>query len=59
MKKKFTVRVHETYAKDYEIEAVDADEAREKAEAIASDDMDIATPNNFDERVCEVIDEEG
>ena len=53
--KTFKVNVTETYSKVYEIEAEDWEEALDKAEEFASDDTELATPENMDDRNCEVI----
>ena len=53
--KTFKVNVTETYSKVYEIEAEDLEEALDKAEELASDDTELATPENMDDRNCEVI----
>ena len=53
--KTFKVNVTETYSKVYEIEAGDFEEALDKAEELASDDTELATPENMDDRNCEVI----
>ena len=53
--KTFKVNVTETYSKVYEIEAEDFEEALDKAEELASDDTELATPENMDDRNCEVI----
>jgi len=57
--KEFKVTVTESYSKTYYIEARDAEEAQEKADELASDDMELACPENMDDREFEVeVDED-
>ena len=50
----FDVVVTETYSKTYRVEAKDAQEARDIADALASNDMELACPENMNNRECEV-----
>lgn len=50
VKKTFTVTITEHYTKTYTIDAYDAEEAANEADALASDDMELAIPENFDYR---------
>lgn len=57
--KEFKVTVTESYSKTYYIKARDAEEAQEKADELASDDMELACPENMDDREFEVeVDED-
>ena len=50
----YNVLVTETYSKYYEVEANSEDEARDLAEHEATDDMNLACPENMDNRVVEI-----
>lgn len=50
----FDVVVTEIYSKTYHVEAKDEQEARDIADRLASDDMELTCPDNMDSRKCEV-----
>lgn len=50
----FDVVVTETYSKTYHVEAEDEQEARDIADRLASNDMELACPENMNSRECEV-----
>ena len=49
----YKMLVTEIYSKYYEVEADSEDEARELAEQEATDDMNLACPENMDNRKIE------
>jgi hypothetical protein len=52
--KEFDVVVTETYSKIYHIYTNSANEAREIADEMASEDMYLAIPENMNSRYCEI-----
>lgn len=54
MKKEFRVYVTETYSKAYDVIAEDAEEAEQIADNLATDDMELAVPENMESRTMMV-----